>query len=405
MTTGTRIAQKRKELGLSQEQLGERLGVSRQSIYKWESDAVLPEVEKLVALAKLFSVTVGWLLGIEEDGRDAGDGALNEAQLHMAEEIAARYRPQVSRKTRLWLYAAAAVMAAVFIFLFVRLGHLQSSYQALQNQLNAIQHELGNNSTVVVTQEQPKDSIASICKASVQTADLAANTVTFALDVVPKTYSDGMKVLFIADSDGETAESTAAEGENRHFTGTVTCPLTDDITLSLAFISGETHQTEVINTYSHLWSSSFRYIFDFTFGIEDSGQLPAAVYENHKRLSYDDTPEEGLPTSDYTKVRMGLFRDHKLFKWLTTLDSPPENWYTRNPDIAHAADEYVFFRNDETVSFEQGHSYTLVIVAADAYGREQVFPGNTYTYSAEYQRWDPEDTVSTGPGNPADWRY
>ena len=39
MTVGQRIAQKRKELGLSQEALGERLGVSRQAIYKWESDA------------------------------------------------------------------------------------------------------------------------------------------------------------------------------------------------------------------------------------------------------------------------------------------------------------------------------------------------------------------------------
>lgn len=37
MTLGQRTAQKRKELGLSQEALGERLGVSRQSIYKWES--------------------------------------------------------------------------------------------------------------------------------------------------------------------------------------------------------------------------------------------------------------------------------------------------------------------------------------------------------------------------------
>ena len=41
MTVGERIAQKRKELGLSQEALGERMGVSRQSIYKWESDAAL----------------------------------------------------------------------------------------------------------------------------------------------------------------------------------------------------------------------------------------------------------------------------------------------------------------------------------------------------------------------------
>ena len=45
MTLGQRIAQKRKELGLSQEGLGEQLGVSRQAIYKWESDASLPEIE------------------------------------------------------------------------------------------------------------------------------------------------------------------------------------------------------------------------------------------------------------------------------------------------------------------------------------------------------------------------
>ena len=67
MTTGQRVAQKRKELGLSQEALGEKLGVSRQSIYKWESDSALPEVEKLVVLSRLFGVSVGWLLGVEEE--------------------------------------------------------------------------------------------------------------------------------------------------------------------------------------------------------------------------------------------------------------------------------------------------------------------------------------------------
>ena len=66
MTVGARIAQKRKELGLSQEALGEKLCVSRQAIYKWEADAALPEIEKLVALSRLFEVPVGWLLGVEE---------------------------------------------------------------------------------------------------------------------------------------------------------------------------------------------------------------------------------------------------------------------------------------------------------------------------------------------------
>ena len=63
MTIGQRVAQKRKELGLSQEALGDQLGVSRQSIYKWESDSALPEIDKLIALSRLFGVSVGWLLG------------------------------------------------------------------------------------------------------------------------------------------------------------------------------------------------------------------------------------------------------------------------------------------------------------------------------------------------------
>ena len=83
MTTGQRIAQKRKELELSQEALGAELGVSRQSIYKWESDAALPEIDKLVALSRRFGVTVGWLLGVEDAAEPpAGEsGELTDMQL------------------------------------------------------------------------------------------------------------------------------------------------------------------------------------------------------------------------------------------------------------------------------------------------------------------------------------
>ena len=93
MTVGQRIAQKRKELGLSQEALGEQLGVSRQSIYKWESDTVLPEVEKLIALSRMFSVSVGWLLG-EEDAETGEEGPapeLTDTQLAMVKEIVDQY--------------------------------------------------------------------------------------------------------------------------------------------------------------------------------------------------------------------------------------------------------------------------------------------------------------------------
>ena len=59
MTIGQRIAALRKEHHLSQEELGAQAGVSRQAIYKWESDASLPDIDKLIALSKFFGVSVG----------------------------------------------------------------------------------------------------------------------------------------------------------------------------------------------------------------------------------------------------------------------------------------------------------------------------------------------------------
>lgn len=52
----------RKRMGLSQEQLAERLGVTRQSVSKWESGASVPELQKLVLLSELFQVSIDYLV-------------------------------------------------------------------------------------------------------------------------------------------------------------------------------------------------------------------------------------------------------------------------------------------------------------------------------------------------------
>ena len=61
-TLGRRIQEARKAAGLSQESLGERLGVSRQAVSKWESGASDPSTSNLLALAKLYGISAEELL-------------------------------------------------------------------------------------------------------------------------------------------------------------------------------------------------------------------------------------------------------------------------------------------------------------------------------------------------------
>lgn len=62
MTFGEKLSKLRKENNYTQEQLADILGVSRQSISKWESDMTYPETDKLIKLGKLFDCSMDYLL-------------------------------------------------------------------------------------------------------------------------------------------------------------------------------------------------------------------------------------------------------------------------------------------------------------------------------------------------------
>ena len=61
---GKKLTELRKIRSISQENLAERLNVSRQTIQKWESDTSTPDISNLIALSELFGITMEELLGI-----------------------------------------------------------------------------------------------------------------------------------------------------------------------------------------------------------------------------------------------------------------------------------------------------------------------------------------------------
>ena len=62
MSIGSQIAKRRKELGMTQQELAESLDVSFQAVSAWERDEYLPETERLKPLAMSLSTTVSWLM-------------------------------------------------------------------------------------------------------------------------------------------------------------------------------------------------------------------------------------------------------------------------------------------------------------------------------------------------------
>ena len=83
----TNIAEKLKSLriehGLSQEKLAEQLMVSRQAVSKWENGEALPDMENMIALAKLYNTSLDELVGLTVDNpknQNTPENSINTAE-------------------------------------------------------------------------------------------------------------------------------------------------------------------------------------------------------------------------------------------------------------------------------------------------------------------------------------
>lgn len=405
MTTGQKIAARRKELELSQEALGDKLGVSRQTVYKWENDISLPDIDKLVALSRLFQVPVGWLLGVEEEPEPQSVDFSPE-QLKLLEEILGRYqraepeeltegqRKQVEelvgrppKKRRRWPWVLAVLVIAVGGWtLFQRLDQMEQQYYDLANSVGNITYsvnsQIGSITDRVEEVLKAQNDLTADYGTQLVSADLASNTGTFSLRAVPKTYTPGMSVIFLADNGEETLEFPAQEGENGTFTGEAACTLTDTITLSAVFVTGDTRQTQMLDQYVDLYSDSLPQIdvnsLLSIFEVEeyDQGDGSFVIPEEYVTVSDGQNGSsvsavwEQLGVSQLRKVEVGLFYNEKLVQWLTPCQKPSNYKGFEDED---------FYRLDPvTLTMEEGDVLEIAARGTDQYGRQWVALGGAF---------------------------
>lgn len=403
MTVGQRIAQRRKELGLSQEALGERLGVSRQAIYKWESDAALPEIEKLVNLSREFSVSIDWLLGQEDETREPQE--LTPEQLRMVEEIVGRYlaaqpgqgqepapRPEPAAvpalKRRRWPWALAAlVLAGVFWSLFGRLEQMKRDYHSLQSSIEFVNQSVNQQINGITSRVedvlQSQNSLTAEQSAEVTATDYRANTVSISARAVPRTYVEGMAVEFIVASAGETITVPGEPGDGLAFAGSADVPLSDEITVSVALVTGEQRETQVIDQFYGLYESSFPYvdITDTAVANEGDGWIASRTVDI---ILFDQQGE----STDGVEVKLGLFRDRKLVQWYAPVEE------------ADRVDGWKRFALEETIPLDLNVPYCLAALVADEYGRTRIYTNGEMICNDQSTAQSVSETYSS---DPADW--
>lgn len=415
MTIGQRIAQKRKELALSQEALGDQLGVSRQSIYKWESDTALPEIDKLIALSRLYGVSVGWLLGVEDlpepPGEAAGtETALTEQQLRMVEEIASRYiaaQPK-PRKRRRWPFVAAGLILCLVLFhLFDRLGRMDDQYADLQNSVyrveSSVNGQIGSLSSRVEEILKAQNSLVADYHVELVGVWPENKTAAFSAYAVPKTYVSGMSVEFLAEN-GETASDqlgkAGEEGSNQRFSATISVPLSDHITLSaLLVLPDGTRQTQLLDQFEGLYSDSLPQVdvsSELIWMELEDGALVLAEdrHERYVRIR-EMTPEDARLTAAVSDVQVGLFKNQELVAWAEPCETP---------DSFHGFEEYDFYRLPELqLPVSPQDTLQVAAVVTDVYGRQGVYSDIPCVLEDGELTWPATPDLSDH--DPAHWQY
>ena len=275
----------RRASGMSQEELAEKLGVSRQAVSKWESGATQPELSKLIELSKIYQVSVDALLSLEhakeqQDSSHAAPAAEGTAQDTAEDAPAAKpdFRTFCAQHKKIIGGAAVALAAliAVGVHYNNRINSLSTQVNDLRSQLYNVQNNLSNqiagisnNVSDILARES---SLISQYSCEVKSVNLKKQECTLAFSLLPKTIGENTAVsLLVTDrsSSSYTSDSPPTRTADLkqdsfgYLHGEVTVPLSDELSVSVNFKTHGETQSEELDTIYNLKTQNSPVLYSF----------------------------------------------------------------------------------------------------------------------------------------------
>ena len=410
MTLGQRIQELRKQRGMSQEALGDALGVSRQAVSKWEGDNGIPELDTLIAMSRLFEVTVGQLLGVEEPVEQKSEAAndSDENKEDQVEAVLRRYVEQTSKKNERswfarwgWIPSVAIILTTAFIVMFAQLGSLRSTVRLLRSDLSNLQVNVSNSQNNLSGQIRntiydvlaEEANLLSTFQWEILDVDLDNQIATIRLDATMKEYVAGSKLQFCAtwhktdNTEGQTIGDWVAGPD---FQSEITLPLNHatDFSIRVEDTEGNIKEQVLQNSIYELHPDNFRlYARNLT--------TPFAI--TTKGFGFSDTTSKGEQA--YIIIE-SIFPD---FFWpekavLTAYVNDVEVMSETMTITPSGREEQVFNASIQNTYYDltlkDGDTLEIVLVVTDNLGRTEQYADSMSVQDGELQREPAEAPVT-----------
>lgn len=226
MTTGEKIAALRRDHKLSQEALGEKLGLSRQAVSKWEADQAVPTMDNLMELSRLFGVPVDTLLRPDAPF-PAAPAEENSIDVPAAPETP--HKGVSPSRDKILAIGGAALLCVSLALNAVCLYQIAQ----LKGEVQALRVQAGNVNTVYYpgTDADTGDFAESSEHMTLDPENTEQLIVTFS--AVPRVARDGETAKFLLRGGEQSWECEAEDDAGGGYRGSLTIPMVDEYSVYL----------------------------------------------------------------------------------------------------------------------------------------------------------------------------
>lgn len=278
----------RKENNFSQEQLADKMSVTRQTISKWENGTAMPDLKKITELAELFGVSMDELLGTPaqkpaNEKADFHDDFLKEIEQQIL-ELNDNSETQRNKLKKLTGVVVILILLCIILFISFKVS-FNDRINNLENQLNALQSQVdmlrtsGNNASDSVYIDNFNDFKIT------KVYDDKPYLVEIELKYTPDEYSKNAKVFYCVPQPDGSAKKLETLGEDGVFTLKTDYDLRTENNAEFSIIVEEDDKVERFRLYDVNVFQKYR---QFTFGSSYS----TSCYNGELNIDVDEYNNE-----------------------------------------------------------------------------------------------------------------